>query len=237
MSLDDLVSQTTAKAASVNPLHLLATAARQQQELTDLGEELLDHWVQHARAAGCSWTQIGTALGVTKQAAQQRHAAARGLLGKLKGAVAGASAGLFTRFDPRARRAVVLGQEEARGLWHGHLGTEHLLLGLLAVGDGVAAEVLHAAGMDLARARAEVEKIVGRGCRKPSGHVPFTPRAKKAVELSLREALHLGDAHIGTEHILLGLVREGAGVAVQVMAAAGASPDRVRADVLARRDR
>ncbi len=199
-----------------------------------MGEELLDYWVQHARAAGCSWAQIGGSLGVTKQAAQQRHAAARGLLGKLKGRVAHAGGGLFTRFDPAARRVVVLAQEDARTLGHNFLGTEHLLLGLLAETDSVAATVLDTAGITRDGARAAVERIVGCGRGVPRSRIPFTPRAKQVLELSLRESRELGHHHIGTEHVLLGLLTEGGGVGTQVLTEGGVALGELRDAVLAR---
>ncbi len=233
MTLDELIAHTRADAHSLEPLKLLATAARQQQELADLGEKLLDHFVQEARTAGCSWSQIGAALGVTKQAAQQRHSALRSLIGKLKQGVESAMEGTFGRFTGRARRVVVLAQEEARRLHHDHIGTEHVLLGLLAEGEGIGAQALVGAGITLDAARAEVEKIVGCGKGTPKGHIPFTPCAKKALELALRESLHLGHNYIGTEHILLGLLREGKGAGVQAMVAAGAQLDQLRDTVLA----
>ena len=237
MTLDELVQQTRTRAPSVDPLDLLATAAHQQQELTTLGEELLDHWVQHARAAGCSWAQIGGSLGVTRQAAQQRHSAARGLLGKLKDTIGDVAGGLFTRFHPAARRAVVLAQEEARLLRHPSVGTEHLLLGLLAEGDGVAARVLGDGGVTLDGARAAVERLLGCGEDVPNGHIPVTPRTKKVLVQSLREALHLKHDHIATEHLVLGMLREGDGVGVQVLRDAGLEPEQLREAVLARLDR
>src|SRR3712207_4342367 len=183
MTLDELINQTRSQAASLEPLTLLAGAARRQQELVDLGEKLLDHFVQEARAARCSWSQIGTALGVTKQAAQQRHSGLRALLGKLKEGVASTLEGTFARFTARARVAVVLAQEQARQLRHNHIGTEHLLLGLLAEGEGIAARALASAGITLDTARAEIQQIVGCGTATPKGHIPFTPRAKKVMEL------------------------------------------------------
>ncbi|WP_285780655.1 Clp protease N-terminal domain-containing protein, partial [Microtetraspora sp. NBRC 13810] len=120
---------------------------------------------------------------------------------------------MFERFTDRARRVVVLAQEEARLLGHDRIGTEHFLLGLVGEGEGVAAQAVLGPGVDLAAVRREVEELTGRGRAAPSGHVPFTPRAKKVLELSLREALQLGHNYIGTEHILLGLIREGEGVA------------------------
>jgi ATP-dependent Clp protease ATP-binding subunit ClpA len=129
---------------------------------------------------------------------------------------------MFERFTDRARRVVVLAQEESRRLQHDYIGTEHLLLGLLVVGSGPAYEALTAEGIQLAPARAKVEELVGKGDSMPSGHIPFTPRAKKVLELSLREALSLGHNYIGTEHVVLGLIREGEGLACQVIVSLGA---------------
>ena len=138
---------------------------------------------------------------------------------------------MFERFTDRARRVVVLAQEEARQLDHGYIGTEHLLLGLLLEDEGMAARALDGLGVSRPAARDQVLKMVGRGEGAQAGHIPFTPRAKKALELSLREALQLGHNHIGTEHILLGLIREGEGVAAQVLADLGVDLDRARAKV------
>ncbi len=139
---------------------------------------------------------------------------------------------MFERFTDRARRVVVLAQEEARMLNHDHIGTEHLLLGLIDEGQGVAAEALESLGISLEAVRREVEEITGRGRRAPSGHIPFTARAKTALEQSLREALQLGHDYIGTEHILLGLTREKEGVAAQVLTRLGADLSRVRQQVI-----
>jgi Holliday junction DNA helicase RuvB subunit len=139
---------------------------------------------------------------------------------------------LFERFTDRARRVVVLAQEEARLLNHSYIGTEHILLGLIHEGEGVAAKGLEALGISLEAVRAQVEEIIGQGGSSPSGHIPFTPRAKKVLELSLREALQLGHNYIGTEHILLGLIREGEGVAAQVLVKLGADLGRVRQQVI-----
>jgi ATP-dependent Clp protease ATP-binding subunit ClpC len=140
---------------------------------------------------------------------------------------------MFERFSGQARHVVVSAQEEARELDHNYIGTEHLLLGLLVASDSSASASLSALGYTLDGARASVEAMVGRGKASPRGHIPFTPRAKKVLELSLREALQLKHNHIGTEHILLGLVREGEGRAAQILATKHPL-DRVRADVLAR---
>ncbi len=139
---------------------------------------------------------------------------------------------MFERFTDRARRVVVLAQEEARMLNHNYIGTEHILLGLIHEGEGVAAKALEALNISLEGVRAQVEEIIGQGQQAPSGHIPFTPRAKKVLELSLREALQLGHNYIGTEHILLGLIREGEGVAAQVLVKLGADLNRVRQQVI-----
>src|SRR5688572_15421800 len=139
---------------------------------------------------------------------------------------------LFERFTDRARRVVVLAQEEARLLNHNYIGTEHILLGLIHEGEGVAAKALEQLGISLEAVRTQVEEIIGQGGSSPSGHIPFTPRAKKVLELSLREALQLGHNYIGTEHILLGLIREGEGVAAQVLVKLGADLSRVRQQVI-----
>src|ERR687898_203140 len=139
---------------------------------------------------------------------------------------------MFERFTDRARRVVVLAQEEARLLNHNYIGTEHILLGLIHEGEGVAAKALESLGISLEAVRAQVEEIIGHGGSSPSGHIPFTPRAKKVLELSLREALQLGHNYIGTEHILLGLIREGEGVAAQVLVKLGADLSRVRQQVI-----
>ncbi len=139
---------------------------------------------------------------------------------------------MFERFTDRARRVVVLAQEEARMLNHNYIGTEHLLLGLIHEGEGIAAKALESMGVTLSAVREQVQDIIGPGQQAPSGHIPFTPRAKKVLELSLREALQLGHNYIGTEHILLGLIRAGEGVASQVLTKLGADPSRVRQTVI-----
>ena len=139
---------------------------------------------------------------------------------------------MFERFTDRARRVVVLAQEEARALNHNYIGTEHILLGLIQEGEGVAAKALESMGISLDAVRTEVKEIIGSGGNPPSGYIPFTPRAKKVLELALREALQLGHKYIGTEHILLGLIREGEGVAAQVLVKLGADLSRVRQQVI-----
>jgi ATP-dependent Clp protease ATP-binding subunit ClpA len=139
---------------------------------------------------------------------------------------------MFERFTDRARRVIVLAHEEARMLDHNYIGTEHILLGLIHEGTGVAAKALESLDISLDVVRLQVEEIIGRGQQTPSGHIPFTPRAKKVLELTQREAQQLGHNYIGTEHILLGLIREGNGVAAQVLVKLGADLNRVRQQVI-----
>ncbi len=139
---------------------------------------------------------------------------------------------MFERFTDQTRRAVVLAQEEARFFNHNYIGTEHLLAGLRRENRGVAARVLESAGITMDAVRAEIEKLVGRGESAPSGHIPFTPGAKKCLELSLREALNFGHNHIGTGHLLLGVISKDDGVAVQVLRGLGADLVQLRAQVI-----
>ncbi|MEK9578252.1 MAG: Clp protease N-terminal domain-containing protein, partial [Aquiluna sp.] len=139
---------------------------------------------------------------------------------------------MFEKFTDKARRVVVLAQEEAKLLNHNYIGTEHILLGLIREGEGVAAKALEALNINLEQVREQVQDIIGQGQQSPSGHIPFTPRAKKVLELSLREALQLGHSYIGTEHLLLGLIREGEGVAAQVLTKLGADTNKVRQQVI-----
>jgi ATP-dependent Clp protease ATP-binding subunit ClpC len=139
---------------------------------------------------------------------------------------------MFERFTGRAQRAMVLAQEEAGMLNHNHIGTEHLLLGLIHEGEGVAAQALESLGISLQAVRQQVEEVIGQGPYAPAGPIPFTPRAKKVLELSRREALAMGHNYVGTEHILLGLLREGDGVAAQVLVRMGADLNRVRQQVI-----
>jgi ATP-dependent Clp protease ATP-binding subunit ClpC len=138
---------------------------------------------------------------------------------------------VFERFTERARRVVILAQEEARMLNHNSIGTEHILLGLVREGEGVAAKALETLGISLEAVRQQVEERIGQGQPAPTAHIPFTPRSKKVLELSMREALQLGHDDIGTEHILLGLVREGEGVGAQVLLGSGVTLERVRGEV------
>lgn len=233
-TLSELIDDTEAAAPADAPLERLSAAARRQGELADLGEQLLDHFVQQAREAGCSWTRIGTALGVSKQAAQQRHSSVRSLLGGLRSAARITGAGLFSQFTNGAPQVALLAQEAARDLGHRRLGTEHLLLGLLRNADPIAARALTEAGLDHDAAVEHLTRLAGRGDPIPKGHLPFTPRAKKVLELSLRESRHLGHDQVGPEHILLGLLRDGDGLGAQVLVTAGIESAALRRSVTER---
>jgi ATP-dependent Clp protease ATP-binding subunit ClpC len=139
---------------------------------------------------------------------------------------------MFERFTDRARRVVVLAQEEARMRNHSFIGAEQILLALIDEGDGTGVKALESLGISLDAVRQQVEEIIGQGQHAPSGHIPFTPRAKKVLELSLRESVQLGHDYMGTEHILLGLIRQGDGVAAQVLVKLGADLNRVRQQVI-----
>jgi Clp amino terminal domain, pathogenicity island component len=139
---------------------------------------------------------------------------------------------MFRRFSPRAREVIISAQQEARALHHNYIGTEHILLGLLHDREGMAGRALHALGITPETVREQILDIIGEGHQEPAGHIPFTPRAKKVLELAVREAVHLGHLYVGTEHILLGLVREGDGVSWQVLSRLGATAPKVRDQVL-----
>lgn len=228
---DQFIAAVRADSLSSEPLDELAAAAGARDELDEMGQALLLHFVERARDAGCSWSQVGAAMGVSKQAAQQRHTASGSLARRLLTRLSGVRDPM-RRFTDRARSAVEHAAEEASVLSHNYIGTEHLLLGLLREPEAVAAKALDSLGVSLVGVRGEVEELIGRGDCAPSEHAPFTPRAKKVLELALRESLELGHNYIGTEHILLGLIREGEGVAAQVLVRLGADLPKVRNEVI-----
>lgn len=254
-SLEGLIEQVTSRVAG-SELDRLAEAVRISDEIGSLSDELVGHFVEQARSAGRSWSEIGQQLGVSKQAAQQRFVSrpssvedrirqaiegavrksskriAKDLLESL-GAGRGSRGGnMFESFTDRARHVLVLAQDEAGSFNHNYLGTEHILLGILGEPEGIGAKALEAMGVSLHTVREKIEEIVGAGSTPSPGPPPFTPRAKKVVELSFREALRLGHNYIGTEHLLLGLLREGEGVAGQILISMEVALDRAREEVL-----
>jgi hypothetical protein len=219
MDLQQLIDEVDARAEGPEPLARLRAAVAVTGEVVELGDQLLDLLVDEARAAGASWAQVGEVLGVTRQAAQQRQGS---WLNRLVGAGRREEkrrlvSGRFTR---DARAAVVEAQKAARTLEHDHIGTEHLVLGVLAVPESLGARAL--AGWQVERPVVEtrIVEIEGRGPRpggRSTGHPRFTPRARKVLELAFREAMRRDHRHIGTEHILLALLREDGGVGAKVL--------------------
>jgi hypothetical protein len=215
VDLERLIQRVESAHPGAEALERVSHASEVAAELADTGDRLVDYFVSAAREAGCSWTAIGSSLGVTKQAAQQRFSLSQKwrwpTFPRLK-----SKKGFFNRFTDKARRIVMDAQTQARALNHNYIGTEHLLLAL-SNGDGVAGDVLRSLGVTPAGVRDKIESIVGEGEKSPPGHIPFTPRSKKVLELSLRESLRLGHNYIGTEHVLLGILRESQGLAMQIL--------------------
>jgi hypothetical protein len=228
MNLDDLIAQVEGD----EPLDRLSSAMGVKAELDDLADALIGHFVDQARRAGCSWSEIGAAMGVSKQAAQQRHTSERPERGRrgLRGI-----GPLFARFTPRARTAVREAEDAARELKHELVGTEHLLLGLLAVSQGIAGKSLASLGItrDAVVAKLEPGDVVHQHGRKRD-RIPFTPLAKKVLEESIQEALALGHNYIGTEHLLLALLRVDEGLGSTILGELGLTEEQVRADVIDR---
>ncbi|MFI5045638.1 MAG: Clp protease N-terminal domain-containing protein [Acidimicrobiia bacterium] len=209
-TLQDLIRDVQHDAPDQAPLHRLETAAHMVQSMTDVGDAALGYFVDQARRSGHSWSEIGESLGVSKQAAQQRHVVRTGGLTNVT----------FERFTDRARRVVVRAQEEARLLDHNYIGTEHILLAQFSEPEGLAAQVLTEAGVSQESVRQAVRERVGEGPGTPEGHLPFTPRAIDVFTGALAAALELGHNYIGTEHLLFGIVRT-EGLANEILQAAG----------------
>lgn len=232
MELDELVDEVERRAASAEPLSRLVAAVQLHTERTAQSDDLLDHFIQEARAAGCSWTQIGDTLGVSKQAAQKRHGPSglRGLFRNLR-----SRSHMYQRFTPRARNAVVEAQQAARELGHNTIGTEHVLLGFFADDQSIASRVLAGHGIardDVVAAIREWHDDEGEP-EVVKGHIPFSDGAKQALEMALREAIDLGHNYIGTEHQLLGLLRVDDDLGAQILHAHGLTLETTRAEVVA----
>lgn len=208
-------------------LERLRGAVGISEELAALGDAVVDHFVEEARHDGHSWSEIGEVLGMTKQAAQQRHR-----LRWFDRFTRVRRAPSWVGLTDRARHAIDLAQEEARRLDHNYVGTEHLLLGLLGVPDGVAAKALLKLGVNAAAVRHKVEEFVGRGAKPARGNAPFTPRAKKSLESARSEAQGLGHNYVGTEHILLGLATVDDGLAARFLTEMGVSHEALRQTVV-----
>jgi Clp amino terminal domain, pathogenicity island component len=218
VNLQELIEQIDADVVDGDELDKVTEARQRANLLSGAGDQLIDHFVTRARAAGSSWSQIGGALGVSKQAAQQRWM----------------SSPTFSRFTPRARHAVVTGQDIARELRHPAVGPEHVILGLLHVEEGVAAQVMvETAGSAEAIRKRVVPAMPAMTNPSSAAHLPFGPEAKEAMKQALEQALELGHNYIGTEHLLLGLLRVPDGRGAELLAELGITYDAARAGVLA----
>ncbi len=222
LSVADLVREIERQQpGATTPLPHLTAAVLAAEHLAEVGDGLVDHFVQQARAAGASWSDIGQCMGVSKQAAQQRFVAERET----------GEPEYLEEFTTGVRRAVALAEDEARAAGHRYVGTEHLLLGLLR-DAGPTARLLEERGVSLAVARERALAKVGRGEGAAAGRLPITPRARKVLELALREARHRGVAAPTPDDVLLGLVREGKGVAAQVLREVAGDLGAIRARLL-----
>ncbi|MCA1845256.1 MAG: ATP-dependent Clp protease ATP-binding subunit [Actinobacteria bacterium] len=229
-TLEELVQAVQESAPDGSGLDRLTAAVAMADELGILSDGLVNHFIEAARTAGCSWSQIGASLGVSKQAAQQRFVAPSAVVDPWRRRRRRSSGPLpmSERFTPAMREVLAFANGEARRLSRPLLGTEHLLLGLLHVPEATGAQALGAVGVSLDAARREVDDIVGPGSSGPGEPAALSPRAKKVLELSFREALHLGHDDLDTEHLVLGLLREGQGVAAQVLTRLGVDQAALR---------
>jgi Clp amino terminal domain, pathogenicity island component len=224
--LDELIGYVRSQEGTA--LDHVSAAVQISERIGELADHLIGHFVDQARKTGASWTEIGQSMGVTKQAAQKRFVpkatSAEDLLGDAF------RDHLFSRFTPRAKRTVTAAMEEAREHRHGFIGTEHLALGLLHEPEGLAVKAISALGVTSEAARqALITALPPAAADEPaSGKIPFTPRAKKVLELALREALHLGHNYIGTEHVLLAVLAEEDGIGATTLTELGVSRKRAR---------
>ena len=209
MDMDQLIRLVRDRADAESPLGLLQSAVRVSEDVSAVADSVVNHYVERARSAGHSWSEIGSAMGVSKQAVHQKFVKQV------------ASLPVFGRFTGRATTALENAQAEARGLNHNFVGTEHLLLGILRDRDAVGTKALATLGVSAEAVQREVESLIGRGEQRVHGEQPLTPRATRAVERSLSEALKLGHNYVGTEHLLLGVVAEKDGVAAKVLKTLG----------------
>ncbi|PSL51994.1 ClpA/ClpB-like protein [Saccharothrix carnea] len=209
IALDTLVDHVTGLHPDGDALMHLSDAVAVSERVGDVADQLVGHFVDAARQAGMTWAEIGKTMGVTRQAVQKRFVPTASALAPLDETI-------FDRFTPRARAVVTASQEEARAAGHDYLGTEHLVLGLLSQPQGLAAKYLSEKTTP-DRLRTAMGKVLGPRVDNVPDRIPYTPRGKRAVELSLQEAQRLGHDHVGTEHLLLGVLAEQHGVGAQVL--------------------
>lgn len=211
ISLADLIARLDQELPDVDPLARISEAHLRAQTLSDLGEQLIDHYVGKAKQGGASWTEIGAAIGVTKQAAQQRH-----------------TPNPFERYTNLNRHGIVLAQEAARTHRHEFIGTEHILLGLLGEPRGLAHEVLMAKAGSEQRVRDAIDAVIQPvGQKAQRGHIAFRPESKEAIEQAIRASAELGNDWVGTEHTLLGLIRVEGSPAARILRDLGFTPDEL----------
>ncbi|HEV7831460.1 MAG TPA: Clp protease N-terminal domain-containing protein [Pseudonocardiaceae bacterium] len=225
--LDDLINLIHGWHPDGDVLQHLTDATALADRLGEFADHLIGHFVDQARKAGATWTDIGQSMGVSKQAAQKRFvpksADTRGLL----------DAGAFGRFTERARHVIIASQEEARAAGHDYIGTEHLVLGLLREPDALAGRALAEQGITPEQIRAAMTVVLGPARDHVPEYIPYTPRAKKVLELTVREALRLGHNYIGTEHLLLGVLAEEEGVGAKILVGLGFAKDKAEEWMLA----
>ena len=230
--LDDLIAFIKTQRPE-DPVGNVSDAIMLADHLGEQADHLIGHFVDQARRAGASWSEIGAAMGVSKQAAQKRFVARAAAAGPSQSLTEAAS-GMFSRFTPRARKVMVGSQEAARADGHAEIRPEHLLLALLSEPEALAALALAAAGAAAEDIRAAVAAVLPPGGDAPQGHIPFSDGSKVVIEATLAEALRLGHNYVGTEHLLLGLYADAGSGAVRVLDSLGVGKDGLEAWILAR---
>ena len=238
LRFDELIAHVRNQHPDGDVLGQLSDAVRVSEWVEELADHLIGHFVDQARRAGASWTDIGRSLGVSKQAAQQRFVPRTG------DEPSSLDAGVFGRFTPRARSALLVAQDEARRLGHDQVGTGHVLLGLLSEPQGLAAKAIEALGAGVSATREAVESGLGPAAIDVPAHIPFAARSKKALDVTVRTALRLGHNYVGTEHMLLGVLADEDDPSATALIAQGVTPDRTEewitaalADLVAARKR
>jgi hypothetical protein len=222
VELDRLVRWIERQTRDCEPLDRLVLATKVGVRLQEASEELIGHFVEEARTAGASWAQIGSHLGVSKQAAQQRHVGRRGPLfgGRRRGRARHSSAkGPFEHLTEPARQAIVLAEAGARELAHNYIGTEHILLGLVGESAGTGGSILRDGGATSDGVRAKVLDVIGRGTSTPAGPIPFTPRSKRLLQRAANDAQRAGREEAGTGRLLLAMVGDREGLASEILLA------------------
>jgi hypothetical protein len=227
--LNALIAQVLDAHPGADPLARVEAACQTAADLDEVADHLVGHFVDEARTAGFTWTQIGEHIGVTKQAARKRFAP-RDVPDATSGTVARAN--VFGRYTDRARHVVVLAQENARQHGHPLISTEHILLGICQEDQGAGAQALEASGVHVTDLQAALTTRLAPASTHLQGHIPFAQEGKKTLELAARANLLLGHDQIGTGHLLLGLIEEGTGLAAQVLTETGVTAQRAQAEIV-----